>query len=847
MYQGDIMNEQWDREKLTPMMKQYMEVKDRYQDAILFYRLGDFYEMFFEDALTACTVLEIALTGRNAGLEERIPMCGVPFHAADAYIQKLIDNGFKVAICEQLEAPSQNTKIVKRDVVKVITPGTTIDVASNDYNFILGLDSDASYYYLALCDCTTGKLKAHTIVKDINELYKQIQSYNIKEIVLDTSFDSSSLNAIVKSEGVLLSFVKEDDSFKHDVLNNIQDQYLKAFKQVLSYIQQMNMSSINYYLDIEYTTSETMDLDFSTKFALELTSTIKNKEKYGSLFWYLDKTKTAMGGRLLKEFIQQPLKNEVLINQRLDFVQALLSNFITTETLSIYLKDIYDLLRITSKLSIQSISPKEMLWLLKSLKQAKLIQDELSLIEEDVVKEYLSDYDALVFLQEAIVQTIDANLIEGNQDKIIKDGVDELLDHYRQVVQESSQWLLDFESRQKELTGIKNLKVKYNKVFGYYIEVSNANKDLIKDEYGYIRKQTLANAERYINSELKEQESLILTANENLAKLENDLYKEFVAKLTPYTKPLQLLGQKLAYLDVMVSFYTTSNQFNFTRPIFNKESIIDIKDSFHPVLKAIDSDHDFINNDFYMDKDTSILIITGPNMGGKSTYERQLALIVIMAQMGCYVPAASCHIKLFDQIYTRIGANDNQLEGQSTFMVEMLEASHAINKASDDSLILFDELGRGTATFDGLSIAYAMLEYLAKHSKAKVLFSTHYHELTRLASLYPNIKNYQACVDESNQQITFTYKIKEGSINKSYGIHVAKLAAMPQGIIENAYRILHVLEEENDLVNVDLNKQVKVVENKDGLKEEILGLNINELSPLQALTYLSELQTKLKE
>ncbi|WP_423364153.1 DNA mismatch repair protein MutS [Mycoplasma sp. P36-A1] len=839
-----------DYERLTPMMKQYMEIKNKYQDAILFYRLGDFYEMFFEDALTASKVLEIALTGRSAGLEEKIPMCGVPFHASESYIKKLINNGFKVAICEQLEAPSKGVKIVKRDVVKIITPGTDLNIENNDYNYLMSISNDQQYYYIALADISTGKLKALKTNIDQQSLYEQIKNYQIKEIVVNENFQTNVFNDLLKTNKVLISLVKDSIEYKNKILSSIHLEYQNVFKQLLKYIEGMQMETINYYLEVEYQDNKHMQLDFSSKFSLELTSTIKNNEKYGTLFWYLDKTKTAMGSRLLKEYIENPLIDRTLIEERQLFVSALLNNFMNTEMIATYLKNVYDIARIASKLDLLTTTPKDLLWLANSLEQATKIKVELEMIEDKQIENYLEDYDDLTDLKDLIKATISEEILEGNSQVIIKNNINEQLDEYRKVLQESTEWLINFEQRQKELTNIKNLKVKYNKVFGYYIEVSNANKDLIKEEHGYIRKQTLANAERYINSELKEQESLILNASENLTNLENEIFNAFKKNIQPQTKRLQLLSSKLAYLDVMYALYNISNQYGFTKPIFNNQKNIEIKESFHPIIKAIDTDNSFVNNDYYLNVEENIMLITGPNMGGKSTYMRQLALIVIMFQIGCYVPAEHASLTIFDKIFTRIGSNDDLLEGQSTFMVEMLEASNAINNTTDNSLILFDELGRGTATYDGMSLAYAMIEHLALNSQAKVLFSTHYHELTKLADSYKQVINYHASVVEDFQNITFTYKIKPGHIAKSYGIHVAKLAHLPENIIKRSYEILNSLEQTKDL-EIEVNPIEKINENSNTysdytpLKNEIANLNINEITPIQALTILDTLKKKV--
>ncbi|MDL2212150.1 DNA mismatch repair protein MutS [Erysipelotrichaceae bacterium OttesenSCG-928-M19] len=837
-----------DYEKLTPMMRQYLEVKEKYQDTILFYRLGDFYEMFFDDALVASKALEIALTGRNAGLEERVPMCGVPFHSSEPYIKKLLDQGYKVAICEQLEDPQTTNKIVKRDVVKIITPGTTLELDDSSYNFIMCLDdTKANYYYLALCDLSTGKLKAVEITKDKQQLYNEIKAYQIKEIVVRNNFDTSLFNELIKSYKLLISFTNESNDNLHEVISSIDKKFQVAFNNLLHYVEAMQMDKLDYFMEVEYLTNDHMKLDFSSRFNLELTTTIKNNSKYGTLYWYLDKTKTAMGSRLLKEFIENPLINYDLIIERQDFVKSLLNNFIVAQELAVDLRDVYDIARIAAKIGLQSVTPKELLWLNNSLKKAQAIMEKLVVINDEIIYQYLSEVDLVSELADLIEITITPNILAGDNEKIINDGVNEQLDSYRKTLNESTTWLLEFEAKQKELTNIKNLKVKYNKVFGYYIEVSNANKNMIKEEFGYVRKQTLTNAERYINSELKEQESLILNAQENVTSLELELFNEFKKKLSQYTTRLQKLAQQLAYLDVMQSFTIIANQYGFSCPTFNKDNQIEVLDSFHPIVKAIDQDHDFINNDFIIAKKTNVLLITGPNMGGKSTYMRQLALIVIMAQIGSFVPAHQANLMIFDQIFTRIGASDDIIQGQSTFMVEMLEASNAILNATKSSLILFDEIGRGTATYDGMAIAWAMLEYLSQKKQAKLLFSTHYHELVALADTNESIKNYHASVLENNQEITFTYKIKEGSIDKSYGIHVAKLANLPETIIKRAYQLLESFEQQ-DNVSLQTPQYIEVADNKyDDIIAMIKEINVNDLSPINALIALESLQQKVSE
>lgn len=822
-----------DKTKLTPMMKQYFEIKEQYQDAIVLYRLGDFYEMFFDDALKASKILEIALTGRNAGLEEKIPMCGVPQHTLDSYVKKLIDNGFKVAICEQLQ-PESNSKLVKRDVIKVITPGTNTQIESSEYNYLVSLDEDYAFYYLAFCDLSTGKLKAFRLNRNKQELYNMLIQYNVKEIVVDYNFNTSLFNDLIKRYPLIISFAKIE---KETLIEN--ESFTKVFNLLFNYIDKMQKNTFLHYLPIEFQDNDYLYIDFASKFNLEITSNIKSNDKKGTLYGFLDKTKTAMGSRLLKEYLEFPLIDKTLIEKRLDFLDCLIENYFTSEKLLKLLNEIYDLARLASKVSQENIMHKEILWLKTSLIKIKEIKSILDEVDNDIFNEYSLKLIELDEIIQIIDEAINDDLI-NNTDILIKDGFNEELDQYRFYLKNSSQWIIDFEQQQRQLTGIKNLKVKYNKVFGYFIEISNGNKHLIKDEYNYVRKQTLVNAERYINTELKEQEVLIEKANENIVKLENSLYQEIKRKLSKYTKDIQKVSQEIAYLDVMLSFYQIVNDYGYSRPVFNDNHILEIEDAFHPIIKNLDYDQEFINNDLFMDSNTNILLITGPNMGGKSTYMRQLALIIIMAQIGCYVPAKKANLMIFEQLFTRIGASDDLLQGQSTFMVEMLEASNAVNNLSENSLILFDELGRGTATYDGMAIAWSIIEYLSASKKGKTLFSTHYHELIALEK--ENIQNYYASVSENDSQITFTYKIKPGSIDKSYGIHVAKLANLPESIINRANQLLK--EFEKDKIKVSEVEYVNVNPYEDIIKQ-LQEIDINNLSPLDALMLLDSIKKKV--
>lgn len=818
-----------DKSKLTPMMKQYLDIKQQYPDTILFYRLGDFYEMFFDDALLASKILNIALTGRNAGLEKRAPMCGVPFHSADNYISKLINAGYRVAICEQLE-DSTDSKLVKRGVTKIITPGS--EIAGDDYNYLLHVYEDASFYYLAFSDLSTGKLKAKRLNKDMQLVFNEIKAHNIKEVVIKHDFDSSLFNELLKTYKFLVSFVEEksDESF----LNNIDSEYQEAFAYLFGYLKQINYDDLQYFMEVEYEADNYLKMDYNTQSNLEIITTLKNNDKYGSLFWLLDKTKTAMGSRLLKDNLNKPLIDKEAIIERQELVKHFLSNHMISEQILNELINTYDLARLATRIGQESIDRSDLARLVQSLDSCLNI---INLLDKPLIN---NEAD-LISIKNLIESTIDLDVI--NEMDIIKKGYDEELDEYRLTLNNSTQWLLDYEQQQRELTKIKNLKIKYNKVYGYFIEVTNANKDLIKDEYNYIRRQTLVNAERYVNSELKEQETKILLAKENTSSLEQKLFKQFKQSLAQYTNLIQELAHEVAYLDFIMSLYQLALDSNYSCPTFNDEDKVIIKDSFHPIIKQLYQDQEFINNDIILNEDTNLALITGPNMGGKSTYMRQLTLIVIMAQIGSFVPATSANLKLFSSIYSRMGASDNISQGQSTFMVEMLEAANALTNFNNNSLIIFDELGRGTATYDGLAIAWAIVEYLAQSKKAKTLFSTHYHELTKLDETYPNIINLSASVIENEANIQFTYKIVPGSIDKSYGVHVASLAHIPPVIIKRAQQILVDLEK--DTVNKDI-EYVELIK-ESILDEKIKQLDLNNVTPMQALSLLQEYQIMVKD
>ncbi|MGL4383339.1 MAG: DNA mismatch repair protein MutS [Bacilli bacterium] len=833
-----------DMNKLTPMMKQYWSIKNRYLNTILLYRLGDFYEMFFDDAIIASKVLGIALTSRNAGLEEKAKMCGVPYHSSEAYIKKLIAANYKVAICEQLEDPSSTKGLVKRDVVQIISPGTSIDDQTN-YNYLMFIDhTKDNYYYYALCDLATGKLKALKTTKTKEQLYNTIKAYNIKEVVLYDHIDTSIFDQLIKSYVLHLSFTNESKAFNHQIITKIQEEYQPSFQNLLDYIQTSNNQDLDYYLEIEYDNVNVMHLSYTSKLNLELTKNIKTNEKYGSLYWFLDKTKTAMGSRLLKEYIEHPFINKDTIIFHQNIITSLIEHYFILPTLNKELNNVYDIARIVGKLGQNKASIKDLNWLKKSLQSALNIKNALIELENENIKILLEDYNSL----DELILLIDSSIYEEHeQDYIIKNGINQQLDDYLDVLENSSQWLVSFEQEQRVKTGIKNLKVKYNKVFGYYIEISNGNVHYLKDNNDYQLKQTLANAHRYINDELKKQEELILEAQANYYDLEQTIIIDIKQQVKNHIKALQVLAHKIAFIDVMYSLALVSNETGFTKPTFNDEFKVSIKNSFHPIIKEINNDITFITNDYYLSQDIQTLIITGPNMGGKSTYMRQLSIIVLLAQLGCYVPATHADLMIFTSIYTRIGASDDLINGQSTFMVEMSEASEAINNANEYSLILFDEIGRGTATYDGMALACSMLEYINIKTKAKLLFSTHYHELTSLEQQYPMIKNYHASVIENKDEIQFTYKVLPGSIDKSYGIHVAMLANLPQNVILRANQLLKSYESNNH--NLDL--QVEYIEVKDEKATKLIAklqkLNLDQLTPLAALNYLNELKKEVGE
>ena len=842
-----------DRNKISPMMGQYLDIKDKYEDSIIFFRLGDFYEMFFEDAVTASRELELTLTGKNCGLDERVPMCGVPYHAYKNYLDKLIDKGYKVAICEQLSDPKETKGMVERDVIQVVTRGTRLDdsLNSKDYNYIGNIYDFEYCYGVSYIDVSTGYSYSVILDYDQEKLVKEIVSNNLKEIIVNSKIDRGIINLLREQYNILITI--RDDLYEekdYDYLTeDIKDVRIKTtISHLLSYLFDTKKGDLSHLQKVELVDHKKHLLfDVHTKKNLELVETLRNRDRTYSLLWLLDKTKTAMGGRYLKTNIENPLTDKNEINRRYDMIEKLLTEFILKEELREELDKVYDLERLASRISYGNSNARDMTQLKNSLKALPNIKRILDELKYDKNIETLDDlYDVL---EKSINPDSPIGLHEGG---LIKDGYSSELDELKDIRKNSKDFILKLENEEKERTGIKNLKVGFNKVFGYYIEVSKGNIKEIKEEYGWVRKQTLANAERYITPLLKEKEDIILGAEEKIISLEFKLFTEIREIAKTYIGKLQMISKVLAEVDMLLSFAIVSEENNYIRPNLTDEHVIQIKDGRHPVVEKV-SKKDYVANDIIMGKDTNILLITGPNMAGKSTYMRQLAITVIMAQIGCFVPCKSCVIPVFDKVFTRIGASDDLVSGESTFMVEMKEANTALQNATSNSLILFDELGRGTATYDGMSLAQAILEHIHDKIKAKTLFSTHYHELTMLANDLSHLKNVHVSAIEEEGKITFLHKVKNGAVDKSYGIHVASLAKLPKELISRADEILDIYEHKNVrkqtftqtslFLDIDNEKD----DEKDIIKERLESINPLEMTPMEALNVLYELKNQLKK
>ena len=834
------------KQKYSPMMMQYLGIKEQNKDAIVMFRLGDFYEMFFDDAIIVSKELELALTGKNAGAKERVPMCGVPFHSASGYIQKLVDNGHKVAIVEQLTDPGKKG-IVERGVVQIVTPGTIFDesMTKNKNNYIACMMIFDFVYTLAFCDITTGEFQVVNIDKKDHLLNNQLASMEVKEIVVKSDCTYNFNDSIMVSH-----YDNETFNEKYrDIFHNIKDlKEIKVSTLLLNYLIETQKRDLEHLQMIEEINNQDfMTMDLYTKKSLELTENSKDHEKYGSLFWLLDMTKSAMGARLLKNCIDRPLLKKEAIEERLDIVEIFTQQFIQRESIKEILKEIYDLERLSSRIAFGNINARDLKWISSSLKVLPELKQQLYSFNEpltDQLANQIIDLSHITkLIDDAIIDNPPLTIKEGN---IIKDHFNEELDELRYLRDHGKQWLVDFEQKEREKTGIKNLKVGYNRVFGYYIEVTKGSLDLVKDEFEYTRKQSLSNAERFITPELKDMESKILSAQDKIQKLEYVLFTQVRNEIKKEVHLIQDVSKIIARVDVYQSLAMLASENSYVRPVFNDQKIMDIKEGRHGVIEKVMGHGKYVPNDVSIDENSPVVLITGPNMGGKSTYMRQVALIVIMAQIGSFVPAKYANLTIFDQIFTRIGASDDLISGQSTFMVEMLEANNALRFASEKSLILFDEIGRGTATFDGMAIAQAMIEYIASEIHCMTLFSTHYHELTFLEDKGLGIQNVHASARVDNDHLVFEYLIKKGRSNKSYGVNVAKLAKLPDEVINRANLVLETLEENNVEDRLIEEKQVQVIEKESEVEKYLKTIDPMALSPLDALSTLIELKKLVK-
>ena len=868
--------------KYTPMMEQYFSIKEQYQDCILMFRLGDFYEMFFDDAITASKVLEIALTGRDCGQEERAPMCGVPHHAVDGYISKLIENGYKVAICEQLEDPSLAKGIVKRDVVRVITPGTIIDQAmldekSNNYLCCIYMDKGFGMSYV---DISTGELLvtenislSDFLKNKTNELLiQEINKIAPSEIISNKMTGNETIDSVVNLSDIL-SF----DDYKSIVLNHFKLVSLDSFGlkdnfhavmslgMLINYLNETQKTSLDHINKLHfYTLGEFLQLDSSTRKNLELIETIRGKKGPGTLYHVIDNTMTAMGGRLLKKWIEEPLKNIKHINLRLDAVEELYENVMTSNNIKEYLKSVYDIERLISRIVYGNCNGRDLNSLKQSLSNLPDLKAELSGLSSEKLVGIYKKFDEL----KDIYDLIDASIVDEppvsiKEGGLIKAGYNEELDELKEITVKGKNWISNLQTKERDTTGIKNLKIGFNKVFGYYLEVT---KSYLKDvPEHYMRKQTLANCERYVTPELKEMEAKILNADEQVMKLEYDLFLEIREFISSHVKRIQETAYNIAVIDVINSLSLAAVKNNYVRPEMNKEGYISITDGRHPVIEKIMKNEMFVPNDTYIDKkEYRMSIITGPNMAGKSTYMRQVALIALLAHIGSFVPAKKAEICVVDKIFTRVGASDDLSQGQSTFMVEMSEVSNILQNATSDSLLILDEIGRGTSTYDGLSIAWSVVEYITKKIKAKTLFATHYHELSELESKLKSVKNYKILIKEENDKITFLRKITEGSIDRSYGIQVANLAGLPEEVVERAKEILKQLDESdinkpftkkknrvNDNFQVSMFQPDPAEKGKNKeykeLAENIKNIDIENITPMQSFKLLNDIIEKAKQ
>ena len=833
-------------EDVSPMMREYLKTKSEYEGIILFYRLGDFYEMFFDDAVTASHELELTLTGKQCGLSERVPMCGVPHHALNVYLEKLIEKGYKVAICEQMEDPKTAKGIVKREVIQIVSAGTltsTEIVNEKDFNYIASVTDYNYIYALSYADLLSGKVYTTFIEKIQDKIISHIVNLNIKEVVVHDNFDVDLIHKLKTNYNIFISYYNDESIYKKDIFRRVTDSKLinntslllnyltNSLKQDLSHIQEVEVIDSGLFLE----------LDKECIKNLELVETIRNKDRQNSLLGFMDKTKTAMGSRLLKSYLISPSINKDEILRRQNLTEKLINEFLLKSELKSYLYEIYDLERLTGKVVCSNLNARDLLQLKTSIKVIPDINNILKSLGERELETFDELYN---LLESSIKEDVPLTIKEGN---IIKDGFNSEIDELRSIKSGGKDFISKFEMEEKERTGIKGLKIGFNKVFGYYIEVPKGQVSQVKPEFQYDRKQTISNCERYITPLLKEKENLILNAEERLNNLEYDVFCNIKEEVKKYISSLQKVSNYIAYYDVIQSFATVAEESNFVKPTINEEGIVEIIGGRHPVVESV-IDGEYIDNDVVLDGKTNILIITGPNMSGKSTYMREFGIIAILNQIGSYVPASKCNLPIFDKIFTRIGASDDLVGGESTFMVEMKESAYALLNATSNSLILFDELGRGTSTYDGMSLAGAIIDYIATKIKCKTLFSTHYHELTDMENKLPGIHNVHVSIDETDGDITFLHKVMDGPVDKSYGINVAKLANLPISVIDKANELLREYENNDSKPHKKITQfQLDLDTKSDELRDYIKTINPLEVTPIEALVILDKIKKKSEE
>lgn len=838
--------------KYTPMMQHYLKMKEENPDSILFYRLGDFYEMFFEDAKLVSQELDLVLTGRSAGVEEKVPMCGIPFHAANSYIQRLVKKGYKVAICEQLEDPSSAKGLVDRGIIKIITPGTYMDATmdAKSTNYMASCDVSSFEITVIYCELSTGELKYQTLQRSLVALQKALLEQNVSELVCPMTMDKKWMAALEEMDTMLVSKHKKANIDSEDLplLNGIESESLKeAFALLMAYLKDTQKQRIDHFLPIESMDKDkVLVMDYETKNHLELVSSQSSNAKAESLWSFMDKCQSAMGSRMLKRWIEYPLIDAEKISKRQAAVKDLKENFMLRENLKEHLVYVYDMERLASRMAYGNASPRDVLQLVATLEHAKPILDLASSLNSYPEFNDVPDCQELYNeIKNAIIENPPLTLKEGG---VFNDGYNQELDEVRKIAKQGKDFILELEAKERERTGVKSLKVGYNRVFGYYIEVRNGNLDNIKEEFGYHPKQTLANATRFITQELKEKEEQILHAQETKVKLEQSLFNDLLLRIKRDLFDLHACAQALSTIDVLVSLAILASEKGYVCPVFHPGYNVNVVEGKHPILDDRMKKKRYVSNDWKMSEEEHIQLITGPNMGGKSTYMRQNALLVVMAQMGSFIPAKTAQLPIFDRIFTRIGASDDILTGKSTFMVEMMEANTALRYATKHSLILFDEIGRGTATYDGMALAQAMLEYIDEAIGAKTLFSTHYHELTELAEEHQSMRNVHVDVREEKNEIEFRYRVIEGKADKSYGINVAKLAHLPKVVLDRASQLLLNFENQDNNQNYQPSLFVmdQVQPEKSQLLQQLQELDIDSMTPRDALDCLYELK-KLSE